>query len=253
MFSQPHNSEAPSARPEPAAEVRLMGLVDFDACLALQQRLVYEAGEWTDGRKVLLIAEHPAEITVGRQGSWKHIHFTERERTELRLNVRWVSRGGGCLLHLPGQLAVYPIVPLLHCRQSVGEYLNSLQAAIISTFQELGIAAQGRPGRYGVWGRTGQLAAIGAAVKNWVAWHGAFINVNPGRLHRRIDSDPIECAPMSSLAVERGRTIKMTRVREALIRHITVALGCPRYHLHTGHPLIPPSRQAIREPARSAG
>jgi hypothetical protein len=30
----------------------------------------------------------------------------------------------------------------------------------------------------------------------------------------------------------------MTAVRSAMVRHLAEALGCQRYHMHTGHPLL---------------
>ena len=60
----------------------------------------------------LILCEHPPLITVGRQGSRGHIRFDTEELFVRGWPVRWVNRGGGCLLHLPGQLAIYPILPL---------------------------------------------------------------------------------------------------------------------------------------------
>src|SRR5262252_2625833 len=94
-----------------ALQAYLLGTVDFDAALALQRQLVYQVGGERD-QAALVLCEHPAAITVGRQGSRAHILYEPEELHSLRWRVRWVNRGGGCLLHLPGQLAVYPILPL---------------------------------------------------------------------------------------------------------------------------------------------
>ncbi len=233
-----------------AVEAYLLGLVDFEACLNLQQRLVYELSGRDDGQIALVICEHPSVITVGREGSRGHVRFDPEELTARGLSVRWVNRGGGCLLHAPGQLAIYPIVPLGWHGFTVGEYLARLQRGLIETLAEVGIAAQTRPGRMDLWGRTGQLAAVGVAVKGWTTYHGAYINVAPS-LHpfRGIESDPASRAPMSSLAMERPQGVRMSTVREGLVRHLTQALGCWRYHLYTSHPLlaaVPPTRRSSK-------
>ncbi|HEX7379706.1 MAG TPA: hypothetical protein VF278_21460, partial [Pirellulales bacterium] len=116
--------------PTPAVEAHLLGQVEFDDCLALQQRLVYEAIGRRDGQITLLICEHPLKITVGRQGSRSHIRLSQHELKSRQIEVRWVNRGGGCLVHAPGQLAVYPIVPLEPWSLSVGEYLARLQRGL---------------------------------------------------------------------------------------------------------------------------
>src|SRR4051812_48755348 len=95
---------------EPAVEVHLLGEVDFDACLALQHRLVYEAGSRRDGQVTVLVCEHPLSITLGRLGSRAHVQLSPPVLKSNGLEVRWVNRGGGALLHAPGQVAVYPIV-----------------------------------------------------------------------------------------------------------------------------------------------
>jgi lipoyl(octanoyl) transferase len=236
---------------EPAIETFLLGQIDFHTVLALQHRLVFESGGRADGQIALLLCEHPPLITVGRTGSRAHIRLSPRELESRQLSVSWVNRGGGCILHAPGQLAVYPIMPLDWHRMSVGEYLARLESAIVATLADLGIAGQTRAGSHGVWGRSGQLATIGVAVKNWTTYFGAYVNVDPAmQSFRAIDSDPDGGAPASSLAAERRQPIKMTAVRAAIVPHLARALSCERYHLYTGHPLVAEvvksARQAIR-------
>ncbi len=224
----------------PSVEVRLLGTVDFDTCHQLQQRLVYESTGRRDGQIELLLCEHPQILTVGRRGSRAHLFLDRQELISRRLEVRWVNHGGGCLPHVPGQLAVYPIVPLAAHGFGVGEYLERLQQGLIDTLSELGFKPETRPGQFGVWGRKGQLAALGVAVKDWTTYHGAFINVCPDlSLFRWIRTDPVGHSPMSSLLAEHQRPIRMTQVRQTVIRRLTAALGCERFHVYTGHPLLP--------------
>jgi lipoyl(octanoyl) transferase len=223
----------------PAVEAHLLGRVDFGRCLELQERLAGEAAGRTDGRIVLLLCEHPEIITLGRGGSAGDVELDSRPVRTRRLEVRWVKRGGGALVHAPGQLAAYPIVPLRWHGFSVGEYLDLLQNAVVQTIRGLGIPVETRPDRHGVWGRTGQLAVLGVAVRDWVAWHGAYVNVCPPMgLFKLVDADPRGHTPMGCLVAEHRKPVRMTSVRVELIRHLTDALGCTRYHLHTGHPYL---------------
>src|SRR5512143_3688319 len=111
-------------------QFHLLGSVDYVACQWLQRRLVYEVGGHDDGRIITLLCEHPPLISVGRRGSRGHIRGTNEQLRRLGLDVRWVNRGGGCVLHAPGQLAIYPIVPLALHHWTVGEYLGRLQQAV---------------------------------------------------------------------------------------------------------------------------
>jgi len=221
-----------------AAHFHLMGCVDFDDCQSLQRRLAYDALTRGDGRIAVLICEHPRLITIGRNGSRGHIRLTGTELNARQLTVRYVSRGGGAILHGPGQLAVYPIVPLDWHGWSVGEYLRRLRIALHDTLGDLKIRAQLREGSFSLAGRTGVLAAVGTSVKHGVAMQGAFVSVNPDMR----DLARVEVAPgqtMSSILSERPAPVRMTAVRAALVAHLAAALGCERHHLHTGHPHLP--------------
>ncbi len=228
-----------TVREQPAVEAYLLGTVDFDICLALQQRLVYETAGRTDGQISLLLCEHPLSITIGRQGSRAHLRLEPRELLSRRVEVRWVNRGGGCLVHAPGQLAVYPIVPLERHGFSVGDYLARLQSGILAALADMRFQGSTRPEGEGIWGRAGQVAFFGAAVKNGISYYGAYVNVAPAtNLFRWVESDPEERSPMSSLLIERQQPVRMSGVREATVRRVSEAFGCDRYHLYTGHPLL---------------
>ena len=141
--------------------------------------LAYEASGDPEGRIVVLLCEHAPLITIGRKGSRGHIHWTNEQLRQRQLEVRWVNRGGGCVLHGPGQLAVYPIVPLRWHGWSVGDIPEPSAAVGDATLDELGVRWEAFPPSSGVWGRSGLLAACGIAVRNDVAFQGMFLNVNP--------------------------------------------------------------------------
>ena len=225
--------------PSPAVETYLLGRIALDQLLLLQDRVAEEIGRRDDGQICLLLCEHPEIVTIGRGGSPDEVRSNAGPLRTGQIQTRWVKRGGGCLLHAPGQLAVYPIVPLRWHGFRVGEYLDRLQGGVLRALEGLGIHAETRPGRHGLWGRTGQLAAFGVSVRDAVTRHGAFINVCPAMgLFRLVETDPRESSRMSCLLAERQRPVKMTSVRTEVIGQMTAALGCDRYHLYTGHPWL---------------
>jgi len=222
-----------------AMQVHLLGRIDFARAEALQQRLAAKIAARLDGQICLLLCEHPDLITIGRDGSPGDVQLDAGRVRSGQLQVRWVKRGGGCLVHAPGQLAVYPIVPLRWYGFSVGDYLGRLQRALRQTLQSLEIPTESRPGQYGLWGRTGQVSAIGVAVRDDVTSYGAYVNVNPPMgLFRLAITDPRQQATMSCLVAERRQPVKMTTIRAEVVRHLAESFGCDRYHMHTGHPLL---------------
>ncbi len=125
------------------------------------------------------------------------------------------------LLHCPGQLAIYPIVPLRWHGFSVGEFLDRFQTGIVETLDDLNVPTTRfeqtpppdnahplqRVG--GVWGRTGQLAALGVAVRHWITYYGAYLNVCPPMgLFRLVGA--VRPPKMSSLVAERCGPVRMT-------------------------------------------
>lgn len=239
----------------PALAAYLLGRVDFVSALALQQRLVFDAAGDQSGQITLLVCEHPPLVTIGRQGSRGDVQVETDELQRARIDIRWVNRGGGAILHLPGQLAVYPIVPLEWHDWSPGHYLDLLHQGLRAALAKSGVETQTRADRAGLWGRAGLLAAVGAAIKTGVSYFGAYVNVEPTiSWMRRVRTDTISRQPMSSLAVERRHGVRMTTVREAVVRHLAAAFGASRYHIHTRHPLLQRTTVAVSsEPVSRVG
>jgi lipoyl(octanoyl) transferase len=237
----------------------LLGCIDWETVWSLQRRLVYETAGQSQPLVTLLCCEHPELITVGRSGSRAHIHLTDEELTRHRLMWRWVGRGGGCVYHAPGQLCLYPILSLERWGWSVGEYLRRLQRALCSTLQSLNIQPLLREGHFGVWGRSGLLAAVGVAVRGWVTCHGAYLNVNPsmGRL-ALVDAIPADSAGRgqktapSCLLAERRLPVRMTSVRAAVVQSFADSFSCDHHHIHSGHPLLAKRLELSREPVARA-
>ncbi len=238
---------------EAVADIHMLGQVAWDDCWRLQQRLMFEISGESRPHIVVLLCEHPPTITIGRSGSRGHIHLRAEELERLQLPIHWLNRGGGCILHAPGQLAVYPIVPLDSFAWTPGEYLRRLQSAVITTLEHLQVRPRTRGGSLGIWGRTGLLAAIGISVQHSTTSQGAFINVAPGMAPfghvvtsagRGADR---EQETMSCLLAERRLPVRMTSVRTALITSLLQAFDCERHNIHTGHPwlnqLIGPARE----------
>lgn len=234
-----------SGRTSDSLEVHLMGVVEHDSALLLQKRLAYEIGGRSDRQGGLLICEHPPIVTVGREGSTADILAEPQELTSRMLEVRWLNRGGGCLLHAPGQLAVYPIVPLDRLGLGLAEYRRRLEESAIDVCRELGIAASRRDDQPGVFCRCGQFAFVGVAVRSWVAYYGMFINVNPEPGAMRLVRSSRCGDRVTSLTSQKGRHVPMHAVRESLIRHLASQLGYNRHHLYTGHPWLQRSRKKV--------
>jgi lipoyl(octanoyl) transferase len=216
----------------------LLGTADFEAALRLQHALIQEiAGE---GRSpALVLCEHPPLITVGRHGSPGHIRFSAEELEARRWRVRWVNRGGGCLLHLPGQLAAYPIVPLDRLGLGVEAYLELLQRVVIAVLDDFGAVGETKPGRPGVWVGGRLIANVGVAVSEWVAYHGVALNVHPDLTpFRLIQTGPPDEGPMTSLARERHGALRPALVRQRFLEHFSDKFNFKAADIYFSHPAL---------------
>jgi lipoyl(octanoyl) transferase len=236
-------SKQPNCGDTSQLDVRLLGTVDFESAQFLQERFVYEISGRTDRFGGLFLCEHPPLITIGRAGSRAHVLLEQRELSARGLQVRWLNRGGGCLVHAPGQLAVYPVVPLQRLGLGLADYRAALVGGILDLCRELEIAAWPVERSYAVAGRGGVFAFVGAAVKRWIAYQGMFINVDPLLQTQRLVSVGGHKLRPTSLQALRGRAIAMSSVRESLIRNLARRLGYPQYQIFTGHPLLVRTRR----------
>ncbi|QDT37097.1 lipoyl(octanoyl) transferase LipB [Stratiformator vulcanicus] len=230
-------------------EVRLLGTVDYDAALFLQERLLFELSGREDRTGGLLMCEHPPMVTIGREGSRAHWNVDEKAFESRLMDVRWVNRGGGCIVHGTGHLAVYPILPLARLEIGIDGFRRKLEQAVIDAAGDLRIPAWPSESGHGISGRLGQFATVGAAVKSWISYHGVFIDVAPPMdLVRLINGAPGE-ERKTCLSALRHRPVSMHGVREALIRRIAARFGYNHYHVYTGHPLLKRTKKVVHVPA----
>lgn len=236
----------------PACTFHFLKDVEFETALQLQRRLVYEAGEQTGESIVVLVCEHPPLITIGRGGSRSDIRLDAEALARHRLDIRYVARGGGTLLHGPGQFCVYVVAPLDRLGWKAGEFLRRMRAGFSTLLAELSIPTKSAPRRHDLIGRTGALVTFGVAIQNGISFHGAYLKV----VTDRAPIDYIDAIPagapgregkrvLSSLMAERGRVILASTVRALLIPHLTAAFGAAESHLLTGHPWL------MNKPART--
>lgn len=226
-------------------EVHLLGLVDFDALIGLQEYQVYELSGRQDKGGRLFLCEHPPIISMGREASRSHLLLDDEELRRMELPVRWVARGGGAFLHSPGQMAIYLQLPLQRLGIGLSQFRELFEGAVLSTCQELKIPAKRHPEETGIWSRNGQLGFFGAAVKSWISCHGMFLNVSidPRHLEWTI-SNP--CGTRSTtMQSQRLDPVRMTQIRESLIRHLAANFGYAAPEVSTGHPLLRRTLQRV--------
>lgn len=179
----------------------------------VQKRIAGEIGD------TLVFTEHKPVFTTGlRAGAESNLVWGAEERVREGVEVVKTNRGGDITYHGPGQIVGYPIVSL-NPRKDLHAYLRFLEQVLINSVGALGLVASRRAGKTGIWIGPRKIAAIGVAVKRWVAYHGFALNVNTNLGHFR---GIVPCGisatdgTVTSLQAELGRTFEMEEAKAVL-------------------------------------
>ena len=161
-----------------------LGRLDYAAALRLQQQVCALRQQERIG-DVLLLVEHPAVLTLGRNSDREHLVAGEDTLARRGILLFETNRGGDVTYHGPGQLVGYPIVSLRSFTPQLGiiVYLRWLEEVLIRACADFGVLTQRVPGRSGVWTMPGgeiaekKIAALGVHVARGVTTHGFALNV----------------------------------------------------------------------------
>jgi lipoyl(octanoyl) transferase len=242
-----NHASPPVAAPERPLSVWLAGRIDWPGYASLAERLAGEVAAG-DRNPTLLLHELEPCITIGRGGSRADVRLADDELRSRQLSIRFTGRGGGAVLHGPGQVCLSLFAQLTDlglAETDAGGYIARLETAVAAAIQSLRCGPRRMPGTHGILGRTGLLAAIGVAIRRGCVAHGAFLNVSPPiDLHHRITSLWLAAAPgnrhsvaMSSIEADVQRPVRLQDARTALVQHVGEVFGFPQPLIHAGFPL----------------
>jgi lipoate-protein ligase B len=216
----------PSSFPLRCVDLCAAGPVDYDHAHALQLRLlaVMIADPAEPDRLILL--EHAPVVTIGRGGSPENILADAAALADAGVACRHVARGGDVTYHGPGQLVAYPLRRLEGPGRDLHRYLRDLEAVLIATLADFGIAGRRREGLTGVWIGQKKIASIGVAVKRWISWHGVALNVESRLANFRIIRPcGIEGVKMTSMADAAGRQVTVAEAKAAFLARFIEQFG----------------------------
>jgi len=190
-------------------EVRWLGRVGYRDAWQQQHDLVStrQRGEIPDQ---LLLLEHPAVLTLGRQSDPSHIRATAEELAARGIEVITVERGGEVTYHGPGQLVAYPIIKLAERGLLLRPFVHALEQSMIDTCAGYGVDAGRRDGYPGVWcdpdsAAPRKIGALGLRIEGGVSYHGIALNVTTDLTDfKLIDPCGLPEAEVTSVATEAG-------------------------------------------------
>jgi lipoyl(octanoyl) transferase len=210
-----------------ALRVYLLGSLPYEEFQAFQRRLAYEVGGEPELAS-LVLCEHPPVVTIGRDGSRRDVRLAPEAMAGREWRQRYVARGGGTMLHVPGQVCAYPILPLATLRRSPGRYLAELLECAAEVVRGYAADASVDTERPGVRVGDRRVAHAGVAVRSGVTAFGLVLNVCPDlELFDSIACDG-DAKAMTSLERESPRRVRVAGVRVELANAIAARFGYSR-------------------------
>lgn len=219
----------------PICEVYRLGCVPYQQAWdwqaeAVQQRSLDEAPDR------LLLLEHPHTFTLGSAGHAEYVLWDEAERQRRGVELFRIDRGGDVTYHGPGQLVGYPIIRLPRAegpgrKLDVRGYLRHIEAVMMRTLADFGIAGKPIDGLTGVWVDTPRgeekICAIGVKINTkGVTKHGFALNINTDlRYFDGIVPCGIPDKGVTSMARLLGGPVDFDAVTDCLITHFGEVFG----------------------------
>lgn len=154
-----------------------LGPLPYDEALQLQLQCREKRRE-EKIPNLLLLTEHPATYTMGRQDASEDLLNAQSSIPLIKTN-----RGGRITYHGPGQLVGYFIVSLSSVKMNIPQFVSAIEEILIRSLRHYGIEA-GRDAQYpGVWVGSEKIAALGLHFDRGVSLHGFSLNLNPDLDH----------------------------------------------------------------------
>jgi len=191
-----------------------LGLREYNQVWDLQRNLIIQRVNHQIPDTLILV-EHPHVFTVGKAVAGEIPPKVDE------VPVIRIERGGQWTYHGPGQLVGYPILDLDARGRDIHRFLWSIEETIILTLDEFGIKAgrvEGK-GKTGVWVGRRKIASIGAAVRNWVTFHGFALNVNTDmKYFSMIEPCGMPSSTLTSMKECLNHDVDFNKVKESVSR-----------------------------------
>ncbi|MEY4630282.1 MAG: hypothetical protein RIQ81_402 [Pseudomonadota bacterium] len=161
----------------PSVTVLDAGRLDYASAWDLQLRL-HEQVVGDPDAAFLLLVEHDPVITLGKNASDQFVLLRESMLAAQGVQFVRSDRGGEATAHNPGQLVVYPIIPLARFGLGARTYIQLLESCVIDCLADFGLPAGRDEVHPGVWVGKDKICAVGTRIKDRVSMHGIALNVD---------------------------------------------------------------------------
>ncbi len=212
-----------------------LGVMDYRAAWDTQLQWHKKVLNGSCSNGVLLLVEHPAVITIGRHpGAQEHLLADSNVLTQRGVAVESTDRGGDITFHGPGQLVLYPIIPLNRYNLRIHNYMRLLEQAVIQTLAHWDLLGLRDTRATGVWVNSAhggpealaKICAIGIKLSRWISLHGLALNVTTDLSFFQLINPCGLSRPVTSIQAELDKPCPgMQQVKTALVHELSELLG----------------------------
>ncbi len=192
---------------------------------ALFENTILKKNQGEKPENTLIFCEHPHVITIGKNGLFSNLLFSEQMLKEKQVELFHVDRGGDITYHGQGQLVGYPIFDLESFKLGLKDYIFRMEECIIKLLETYDIKSERLEGATGVWidtdkpGKTRKICAIGVRSSRYVTMHGFALNINTDLSYfQLINPCGFIDKGVTSMAVELQKDVDFEEVKEKLLK-----------------------------------
>lgn len=126
----------------------------------------------------IILVEHPPVVTMGNRQQDFDLLLPSEELERHQVSFFKTDRGGSVTAHEPGQLIIYPIIPLRKYGFQAKSWVWFLEECVIKLAETYSLVLERHPINPGLWFNCEKVASVGIRIKNRVSMHGIAINLN---------------------------------------------------------------------------
>lgn len=163
--------------------VLFLGKCDYERSFNIQNAIL-EKRKKDEISDTLILVEHPAVITLGKNNDDSNVMVSKEYLNSLNIELVKATRGGDVTYHGEGQIVGYTIVKLRELGGGIKKFVNNIEEVFIDLLKDkYNIDAKRDQEFTGVWVDDGKITAIGLSVSGGVTMHGFAFNVNTNLAH----------------------------------------------------------------------
>jgi lipoate-protein ligase B len=201
--------------------------LDYDVAYEEQMKWHFKVCQ-QESSGVIIVVEHPRTITLGKHAQVNHILVDRETLAREGITLIQTDRGGEVTAHMPGQIVLYPILPLAKLGLSPKTYVDLLSRVVIATLAEFSIHGVYDPQYPGIWVGSEKICAIGIRIRSRVSLHGIALNVsNDLSLFGKIIPCGIHARGVTSMQRQAHQNLDRAQVEKVLLKNFSEILGRP--------------------------